>query len=138
MKREKSAGGVVFNREIGKVLLIKDSYGRWALPKGHVEKGETSEQAALREISEETGLEQLKALAKLGQVKYFFNLKGDNVFKIVVFFLVEAKDTELKAEWEVRDVKWFSPDDALEKMEYANSKELMKKAVIAIKKMLSD
>ena len=138
MKREKSAGGVVFNREIGKVLLIKDSYGRWALPKGHVEKGETSEQAALREISEETGLEQLKALAKLGQVKYFFNLKGDNVFKIVVFLLVEAKDTELKAEWEVRDVKWFSPDDALEKMEYANSKELMKKAVTAIKKLLSD
>jgi 8-oxo-dGTP pyrophosphatase MutT (NUDIX family) len=138
MKREISAGGVVFNRELGKVLLIKDSYGRWALPKGHIEKGESSEQAALREISEETGLKQLTAVAKLGQVKYFYNLKGENIFKMVVFFLVEAKDTELKHEWEIKDAKWFSPDDALETIEYANSKALMKKAVAKVRAILAD
>jgi 8-oxo-dGTP pyrophosphatase MutT (NUDIX family) len=138
MKREISAGGVVFNRELGKVLLIKDSYGRWALPKGHIEKGESSEQAALREISEETGLKQLTAVAKLGQVKYFYNLKGENIFKMVVFFLVEAKDTELKHEWEIKDAKWFKPDDALETIEYANSKALMKKAVAKVRAILAD
>ncbi len=136
-KREFSAGGVIFHSHNGKthVLLIKDSYGRWSLPKGHIEKGETSEQAALRECAEETGipLGDLKAVEKLGDIKYVYQLHGKKIFKAVSFFLVESKTTALKHQWEVQDAQWFSPDEAAEKIEYANTKEIMKKALKRIK-----
>ncbi|MBI5061189.1 MAG: NUDIX domain-containing protein [Candidatus Aenigmarchaeota archaeon] len=89
MKTEISAGGVVFRGK--KILLIKDSYGRWSLPKGHIEKGETAEQAALREIKEETGIDG-RIIELLGEIKYFFQLKGEKIFKIAKFFLVEASN----------------------------------------------
>ena len=85
-KREVSAGGVVFRKD-GKILLIKDSYGRWAFPKGLVEKGEKNEQTAIREVKEEVGLKELKIIASLGQIKYFYKLKGEGIFKIVYFFI---------------------------------------------------
>ncbi len=60
-----SAGGIVIKRSNGtKVLLIKDRFGKWTWPKGHIEKGETSEDAALREITEETGLRNVSIKEK--------------------------------------------------------------------------
>ena len=58
---ETSAGGVVFRVEEGRplYLLIRDSYQNWGFPKGHLEAGERPEDAALREVSEETGLGDL-------------------------------------------------------------------------------
>ncbi len=56
MKRPvQGAGGVLFNLE-GKVLLIRDRQGYWCFPKGHLDEGESLEQAALREVEEETGI----------------------------------------------------------------------------------
>lgn len=146
MKHEISAGGIVFRRngEV-KILLIKDSYGRWALPKGLIEKDESSEDAALREIREETGLKELKIIELLGEVKYFYKLKTDRrtkgassdyegIFKIVKFFLVEAVDEKLKISWEIKDAKWFKTDEALNKIEYKNTKDIMEKAVRILKK----
>ena len=139
MKREFSAGGMVFhrNKEI-KILLIKDHVGKWTLPKGLIEKGETSEQAALREVKEETGLENLRVIEKLGNVKYFYQLKGEKIFKIVTFFLMEAKDEELKPEWEIQDAKWFKIEEILEKNSYKNSIEIFKKGLEFIKKNKSN
>lgn len=147
MKREISAGGVVFHiitapkaQQSAKfeILLIKDSYGRWALPKGHIGdtiKGETSEQAALRECSEETGIpaEHLRIIEKLGDIKYFYQLKGERIFKIVTFFLIESSSAELKPQWEVQDAQWFEPEQAVAKNEYANSTEIIKSAVKKIR-----
>ena len=134
--REISAGGVVFHRsgKAFKILLIKDSYGRWALPKGHIGdtvKGETSEQAALRECSEEAGipLGDLKLIEKLGDIKYFYQLKGERMFKVVRFFLVESCSAELKPQWEVKDAQWYAPEEAAEKNEYDNSTEIIKAAI---------
>lgn len=142
--REISAGGVVFHKITAakpqqfRILLIKDSYGRWALPKGHIGdtiKGETSEQAALRECSEETGIpaEHLKIIEKLGDIKYFYQLKGERIFKIVQFFLIESSSVELKPQWEVQAAEWFAPDEAVEKNEYENSTEIIKSAVKKIR-----
>ena len=63
---ETSAGGVVVRHTTSEplVLLICDSYGKWGFPKGHVEPGEAPEVAAVREVAEETGLTDLRVLAR--------------------------------------------------------------------------
>ena len=132
MKREISAGGVVYNRKKKKILLIKDSYGRWAFPKGLIEKGETTEQAALREVEEETGLKELKIVKKLGSIKYIYTLKGKRIFKIVTFFLMETERIRLKPQWEIQGAKWFEPRAALEKISYGNSISILRAALRAM------
>lgn len=136
MKREISAGGVVWNRQLDKFLLIKDSYGRLALPKGLIEKGESPEQTALREIEEETGLKHLRVIEKLGEIGYFYQLKGDKISKTVIFFLVEASDTELMTSWEIQGATWFEPEKAIESIAYENSKEIVRKAVKRVRDLL--
>ena len=131
MKREISAGGIVFRKE--KIVLIKDHNDKWAFPKGHIEKGEKSEEAALREISEETGLRKLKAVGKVGDIKYIYQRGGEKIFKIVVFFLVESADSKLKPQWEIKDAKWFSLEEAEKVLGYSNVKEIFKKAIKIMK-----
>ena len=111
--------------------MIKDVYGRWAWPKGHIDQGEKSQGAALREITEEVGLEGLRILGKAGQTNYFFRLKGDLIFKTVVFFLVEADaDEKLKVQKdEIMDARWFKAETALKTVEYKGAKEMLEKAI---------
>ena len=69
MERQFAAGGVVIKKDMEtlRVLLIEDSYGHWTWAKGHIEDGESPEQTAVREVSEETGLADLQILEKLGK-----------------------------------------------------------------------
>ena len=98
VRLEVSAGGVVFRRtpEGLRVALIMDPYGRWAFAKGHVEPGETIEQAALRETREEMGLGRLRIVAPLGRINFWFRdryrpgVRGMLIHKFVHFFLMEA------------------------------------------------
>ena len=91
-----AAGGIVVKTERGKtrVLLIKDSYGHWTWPKGHLEKGETPEQGALREIAEETGQTRTEIIKEIGRQEYYYELKGKTVFKTVHIFLIKASGRE--------------------------------------------
>ena len=132
-KREFSAGGIVFRKK-GKtfeVLLIKDAYGRWSWPKGNIDKDEKSQDAAIREITEEVGLKQLRILAKIGRNNYFYRLKGDLVFKTVFFFLVEANGNQkLKIQKEeIADGRWFKPELALKTVGYKGAREMLEKAI---------
>src|SRR3990167_8531520 len=70
--REPTAGGVVYRRTKKgmEVLLISDSKGRWTIPKGHIEEGESPRRAAEREIREETGLQEMKVLDWLGKINF--------------------------------------------------------------------
>jgi deoxyribose-phosphate aldolase len=90
---ERAAGGLVVR--LGKagreVLMIDDNYGHVTFPKGHVEPGETWEDAAIREIREETGVEA-RVLAPLGRVEYPIERDGEPVRKQVRFFLLEEID----------------------------------------------
>lgn len=131
MKREISAGGLVFNTKTKKFLLIEDRNGRWALPKGKLEKGETAEQAATRETSEETGLplKELKILKKIGVIKYDYTLRKQKIFKIVVFYLMETTAVRLKPEWEVKGARWFARKNLAKAVGYSNTKEIVRKAL---------
>ncbi len=132
-RREFSAGGIVA-RKHGKgfeVLLIKDSYGRWTWPKGHIDKDEKSADAALREIEEEVGLKNTRILGKAGRNNYFYRLKGELIFKTVFFFLVEANgDEKLKVQRnEIEEARWFKPAQALKAVEYKGAREMLEQAI---------
>jgi len=133
MDRQFAAGGIVFREKDGKrrVLLIKDSYGHWIWPKGHIEKGESPEEAALREVSEETGLESLRILGSIGKQEYWFTLKGEKIFKTVYVFLMEnAGDEKLRAQVsEIEKAEWFEPEEAVGKIEYEGSRGLLEKGL---------
>ncbi|MGB2599904.1 MAG: NUDIX domain-containing protein [Candidatus Omnitrophota bacterium] len=133
MTRRFSAGGVVIKKERGrpKVLLIKDGYGRWTWAKGHIEKGESVDQTAVREVSEETGLKKLEIVQRLGTQEYYFKLKGELIFKTVYVLLMKASAREkLRIQTsEIEAGRWFWPEDAIKKMEYKGQSALVRKAV---------
>jgi 8-oxo-dGTP pyrophosphatase MutT (NUDIX family) len=133
VKRHFAAGGVIIKREgsLLKVLLIKDSYGHWTWPKGHVEEGETPEETALREIFEETGLKQIKILSLLGKQEYYYTLAGEEIFKTVHIFLVEeTADEPLNIQTqEIEEGRWFAPEEALDTIEYKGSRDLLEKGL---------
>ena len=137
-ERQFAAGGVIVKKERGllRVFLIRDSYGRWTWPKGHIEKGETPEEAGLREISEETGLKRVRIEEKLGEQRYFFTLDGKRIFKTVHVFLVKARAGERPViqTSEIAEGRWFREEDALDTIEYRGSKGLLKKGIDSFRK----
>src|SRR5919201_5013354 len=90
--------------------------GLWALPKGRIDAGESGEATALREVEEETGARG-RSLGKLGDVKYWFNWRGERIFKVVSFFLVRYEagrlgDLDHAFRHEVAEVRWLPLDEA--------------------------
>ncbi len=127
MPIEISAGGFVWDPKGKKFLLILDQYGKWAVPKGLIEKGESPEQAALREVKEETGIEA-KIVKKLGENKYFYKRGGKTIAKTVHIFLMGGAG-EIKPQWEIKGAEWVELGEVLERIGYENLKALARKAV---------
>lgn len=120
---EVSAGGVVVRAAAGgwEVCLIRVDRA-WSVPKGNVDRGESPEQAAVREVSEETGLplERLRVLAPLPPSEYVYRRAGRLVFKLVHHFLIEAPaDAPLRPqEFEVDEAAWFPLEEAAGRVAY--------------------
>lgn len=133
--REYTAGGVVFRRsEDGvEILMIQDRLGRWTIPKGHVEEGESLEQTALREVAEETGLTRLRLGDKLEKLHFFYRKEGKLIFMTTHVFLMEAlgdTDTLSRGDSEgIVDVKWFDQKRALGLIEYRDTERLFRLAL---------
>lgn len=129
--REISAGGVVFQADAGghQILLVQDRHGRWCLPKGGVEAGETHEQAALREVKEETGISGEIRLP-LGESRYTYRDHRGTITKTVHYFLVQATGGEVVAQRsEVQDARWFPKEEALSVFGYANTRHILRSAL---------
>lgn len=131
MALEKSAGAVVFRKQNSKIyyLVIKYEAGHWEYPKGNLEKGEGWQQAALREIKEETGLSDITFKPEFKETtKYFYKKEGETVYKIVTFFLGETKENKVRLSFEHKNYKWLEYKEALELVTYDEAKEVLKKA----------
>jgi 8-oxo-dGTP pyrophosphatase MutT (NUDIX family) len=128
-----SAGGVVVRKigdQIQVALVGNSSRNTWYLPKGGLAKGETIEQAAIREVTEETGL-QVRMVKAIHPIEYWFHVRGARVHKTVHYFLMEptGEGDFSQRDWENDQADWFELDDALAVMSYENEKEVVRKAV---------
>lgn len=123
-----SSGGVIsrmVNSEFEVALISRASV--WCLPKGLIEKGETAEKAALREVKEETGLEG-EIVEKIGETNYNF-FRGKRYFKTVHFFLLKyVRGSLSNHDFEADRVKWFPISEALQILTYVNERRILKEA----------
>jgi 8-oxo-dGTP diphosphatase len=129
---EYSAGGVVYRRTVEGYDIVAVQRARhedWSLPKGHIEAGESREQAALREVKEETGLDA-KIVGELGEVVYFYRRREEGlVRKSVYHYLMEATSDKLgKPNWEVSEIRWVPITEAHTLLSYENDKGVVRKA----------
>jgi ADP-ribose pyrophosphatase YjhB (NUDIX family) len=124
---EFSAGGLVLDDE-GRVLLIRarDLRSRpvWTLPKGTLITGETSADAALREVREETGW-RCELVRELEAVTYWFQRDGDRVRKTVRWFLMRPLEKEGEHDHEVDEVAWTTREEALARLRYDSDRRLL-------------
>ena len=131
MPLEKSAGAVIFSRADKKIeyLLLHYQAGHWDFSKGNIEKGEKPEETVKREIKEETGIGGIELIPGFKEtIKYFYKLKGQNIFKIVIFYLAQARTKEIKISWEHTGFKWLPYEEAIVQLTFKNAKEILKKA----------
>ncbi|HMK50390.1 MAG TPA: NUDIX hydrolase, partial [Thermodesulfovibrionales bacterium] len=123
LRTQVSSGGVIFRRNDGDVdvALISVKNGSiWCLPKGVINEGESPENTALREVSEETGLKG-RILGKLGEITYWFHIRDENAKckKTVHFYLMEYEGGDVADhDWEVDSASWFPIDEAVAKANY--------------------
>ncbi|MBP3223015.1 MAG: NUDIX hydrolase [Actinomycetaceae bacterium] len=137
ISNEISAGGVVIAVQNGQpfTALIarrnRHGYLEWCLPKGHLEENETAEEAALREISEETGIHG-RIIYPLDTIDYWFASPRSRIHKVVHHFLVEAISGELTVlndpDHEAEVAEWVRLDNAAERLAYDNERGIIKNA----------
>ena len=130
-KQEVSAGGVVFRRRSEQglaFLLIRDSYGHWGFPKGHLERNESAAAAAARETTEETGLEELRLHGPIHTIDWYFRLRGKLIHKFCHFFLFESRTGEPTPQIDegITECQWFTFDEAVAQLGYENAREVLR------------
>ena len=134
VERIESAGGVVYRPVAGAfdiVLCGRKDPPLWALPKGTPDTGESTEETALREVGEETGL-QVEVLGYIGNISFWFVRPAERVrfHKTVHFFLMEATGGDTAHhDHEFDEVRWFPAPEALEAMTYGNEAEIVQKGL---------
>ncbi|MEO5953683.1 MAG: NUDIX hydrolase [Chloroflexia bacterium] len=139
-KNEYSAGGVVFRVlpggkgwEIAIVKRTRYINESWSLPKGHIEKGETREQAAIREVKEESGVDA-SPLFSLGEIEYYFRKEGDRIRKIVYYYMMETINGELGGpNSEVAEARWVNINEVRSLLSYDRDKDVVTKALVELR-----
>ncbi len=143
-KLQFSAGGVAFRKQDGRVEVALISVGvdnRWQLPKGLVDKGESTEAAAVREVREETGIET-EVVERIDKVEYwyFWKEEGKRVryHKFVYFYLLRYKSGDVADhDREVNEARWVEVDDAIEILAFNSEKKIVEEAKALIRQMFA-
>ena len=123
---ENSCGAIVFNENTEKILLVKMHNGNWGFPKGHIEKDETKEETAIREVLEETNV-RIKIIPNFErEIKYIPNEK---TIKKVTIFIGITQDEEVTIDtFEIEDFKWCTYEEALKLVTYKLQKDVLENA----------
>ena len=111
-------------------LIIRDSYDNWGFPKGHVEIGEQPEAAALREVTEETGLERLTVRSSIETIDWYFRFRGRLIHKVCHFYLMVtdlASTSPQRAEG-ITACRWELYEEAAQLLSYANARDVLRRA----------
>jgi 8-oxo-dGTP pyrophosphatase MutT (NUDIX family) len=132
-----SAGGIVYRNRAGRIeiFFIKDPFGRWSFPKGKVALGETLAETAVREIREETGLDDLKLVAPLGYTSFRFWREAGLIEKTLYMFLFKAAPNAretLTGDSAIFEGAWMPVHAAFQVSGYRNSDRLLGKAMRVI------
>jgi mutator protein MutT len=136
-----SAGGVAFRKKDGQIEVALISVGednRWQLPKGLVDKGESTEAAAVREVREETGIET-EVVERIDKVEYwyFWKEEGKRVryHKFVYFYLLRYKSGDVADhDREVNEARWVEIDGAVKMLAFDSEKKIVKEAMELIQR----
>jgi 8-oxo-dGTP pyrophosphatase MutT (NUDIX family) len=130
---EFSAGGVVVSD--GQVITIvpvkRSADGRrvLGLPKGHLDGDETPEEAARREVAEETGVDA-ELLERLGDVEYRYDRRGHAINKVVRFYLFAYRSGDVADhDHEIEEARWMPLEEAAEQLTYAGEREMVRRAL---------
>ena len=135
-KQEKSCGAVVYNPKRHSFLIIKMLNGNWGFPKGHTEDQETDIQTAIREVTEETGIniEILDGFKK--SIKY---IPFPEVLKKVIFFIGITEEEKVTIDKdEIEDYMWCSYEEALKMITYKPQRDVMESSLKYIKNYYGD
>lgn len=142
MKFEKSAGAVIFRKENNKILYLLLHYpgvqgeDYWDLVKGHIEGKELEKQTVIREIFEETGLQDLEFIEGFKEeIGYIFERNNENISKEVIFYLTETKTKDIKISFEHVDFKWLYFSEAISIMKFREGKRVLTKANEVLEKI---
>ena len=143
MPKEQSAGAIIFRIENKQpyYLLLHYPTGKrtkreyWDFPKGHLEKGETEKQTALREVQEETGLREIAFVPEFKErIQYYFRVEEKTIFKTVVFFLASTKKKKVRISFEHEGFVWLPFEKAMKKLKFANARRILTRAHHFLKK----
>ncbi len=128
----RSAGGVVVRALAGEwhALVIRDPYGRWSLPKGHIEGGESLRETAVREVEEETGIRPDHVGPSLGTIDWTFRQGGETIHKYCTFFLMRSRigDPVPQSAEGITECAWLPLPDAAALTPYEEISQLVLRA----------
>ena len=134
---EVSSGGFVISKSDPTLVALMARFNRggkleWCIPKGHLEQDETTEQAAIREVFEETGLEA-QIIQHLGEVNYQFIQDGSKISKTVHVYLMQQTGGELSFDKdphkEASELEWVQVSELLARLSHGNEKRIAKLAI---------
>jgi len=133
MIEEVSAGAVIFNDDPvrrGRLFLVLHyPAGHWDFPKGAVEKGESEEQAARREILEESGLKVETFVPNFRkEIEYYYRRQDNTAHKRVIFFLARSKETKVRISFEHSGYDWLTFEQSIRRLTFENARTVLREA----------
>lgn len=135
MKHDQSYGIIPlrFQNKQPEVLLVQHQAGHWAFPKGHPELNESPQQAAARELLEETGLQVERFLSsETFNETYYFTFKGEKFHKQVHYFLALVTGTVIIQELEIQNSRWVHLEEAENLMTFSEGKKICQQVILSL------